>query len=84
MSLLDLSLRLHVVLKGAVDPRQQIRHVTSLEDQLARKKEGYIRHKINGRTWCTWIVIRYDMRVNGCGDGRWVGVGGVKHGYERM
>lgn len=22
--------------------------------------------KINGRTCCTWIVIRYDMRVNGC------------------
>ena len=29
--------------------------------------------KINGRTWCTWIVIRYDMRVNGCSGVGWVG-----------
>lgn len=41
VSTLDTPLCLHVVLKGAVDPRWQIRNITSLEDQLGReRKEG--------------------------------------------
>lgn len=30
------------------------------------RKKRDSQYKINGRTWCTWIVIRYDMKVNGC------------------
>lgn len=64
VSTLDTPLRLHVVLEGAVDSHRQIGDVAGLEDQLGRKRDN--RRKINGRTWCTWIVIRYDMKVNGC------------------
>lgn len=64
VSTLDTPLRLHVVLKGAVDSHRQIGDVPGLEDQLGRKRDN--QRKINGRTWCTWIVIRYDMKVNGC------------------
>lgn len=84
VSTLDLSLCLHIVLKGAVDPRWQIGHIASLEDQLrvgggegeSKSERISTQCLINGRTRCTWIVIRYDMRVNGCWDRR-----GVIHGY---
>lgn len=64
VSTLDTPLRLHVVLEGAVDSHRQIGDIAGLEDQLGRKRDN--RCKINGRTRCTWIVIRYDMKVNGC------------------
>lgn len=51
MSSLNPSLCLHVVLKGAVNPRWQIGHIASLEDQLWREHERDDQCKINGRTW---------------------------------
>lgn len=47
---LDPALGLHVVFEGAVDPLRQIRHITSLEDQLWKGSESDNQHKINERT----------------------------------